>query len=278
MTYKTSFKQKIMLIIFGLFSLLIIIEIGLRVAGFVYLSLQDYKNRLSLTHKGQYRILCLGDSMTAFWHEKSYPAQLEQILNQRMPDVRFSVINKGIPGVNSTYIVSQLARNLNKYQPDMVVVMMGINDELFLPEEGTGERVKNFLGGFRVYNLARLLYIHIEYTLGRREYIEGKYINLGRFYNYRRNYLQAENVFKKAIEIFPDSQQAYIDLAWSYNEQEKFNEAREMFKRAIEVNPHSYRVYIELARFLKGHKDYLRAEEMYKKSRGIYYRLYIKPG
>ncbi len=76
---KTSFRQKILLIIFGLCLCAVLLELGLRIGGFVILSLQEYRNRISLKQKGTYRILCLGESTTA----NEWPGPLEKILNQK---------------------------------------------------------------------------------------------------------------------------------------------------------------------------------------------------
>ena len=56
-------------------------ELGLRLGGVVFLSLQEYRNVRSIMGKGEYRIMCIGESTTAFGGEDSYPAQLEKILN-----------------------------------------------------------------------------------------------------------------------------------------------------------------------------------------------------
>ena len=103
---KIPLGQKIALIIFGLFLCLALLEIGLRIGGFVFLSLQEHRNRIALKQKGAYRIMCLGESTTAIGGEDSYPSQLEEILNERNIGIRFSVINKGIPGANTTAILS----------------------------------------------------------------------------------------------------------------------------------------------------------------------------
>lgn len=111
-----SIRQKIILSIFGLFLTVVLLEAGLRIGGFVYLSLQEYRNRISLKQKGRYRILCLGESTTAGGKE-SYPGQLEEILNQQNTRMQFSVINKGMSGLTTGVIVAQLEDNLDKYTP-----------------------------------------------------------------------------------------------------------------------------------------------------------------
>ncbi|MCX5702370.1 MAG: hypothetical protein NTW64_05310, partial [Candidatus Omnitrophica bacterium] len=72
-------KQKITLLLFGLSLCIVLLEAGLRLGGFIILSLQEYRNNLSIRQKGAYRIICLGESTT----QNQYPPFLEEILNQR---------------------------------------------------------------------------------------------------------------------------------------------------------------------------------------------------
>ena len=53
------------MIIFGLFLCIVLLEIGLRIGGFIFLSQQEYKNRVTIIRKGTYRIMCFGESTTA---------------------------------------------------------------------------------------------------------------------------------------------------------------------------------------------------------------------
>jgi len=121
---KTPLWQKTVLVIFGLFLTLTILETGLRLGGFIILSLQERRNLLSIRQRGECRIICFGESTT----QGQYPAYLEKVLNQRNIGIKFRVIDKGVGGANTGVIVSQLEANLDKYQPDLVVTMMGIND------------------------------------------------------------------------------------------------------------------------------------------------------
>ena len=98
--------------------------------------------------------MCLGGSTTADGGEYSYPAQLEKVLNERNIGIRFKVINKGVDGVDSTFILSKLKGNLDKYGPDMVATMIGINDygdhHITIPyEESLEVKIKLFIRGFR---------------------------------------------------------------------------------------------------------------------------------
>ena len=156
---KTPFWQKITLVIFGVFLSLILIETGLRLSGFIILSLQEFKNRVSLMQKGEYRILCLGESTT----QGQYPPFLGKTLNQRNIGIKFSVIDKGINGINTRVIISRLESYLDTYHPDMVITMMGINDwGPHIPYETvSSSKAINFLKSFRTYKLTRLLWLHI---------------------------------------------------------------------------------------------------------------------
>lgn len=125
---KFSWSKKFGLIIFGIFLGLFLLEIALRVGGFVFLSLQEYRNRIAIAQKGGYCILCLGESTTALGGEYSWPSQLEEILNRAQIGIKFKVINKGIPGISTSGILYHLEKYLDEYEPNMVITMIGIND------------------------------------------------------------------------------------------------------------------------------------------------------
>ena len=126
---KTKLKSKIGLIVLGIFLALIILELGLSSTGFVLYSLQ--RDNGEITEKNnEYRILSIGESTTAtlFNGESSWPEELERILNNRSSIIKFKVFNEGLSGTTSIHILNNLKDNLRKYNPDMVIAMMGIND------------------------------------------------------------------------------------------------------------------------------------------------------
>ncbi|MEO0480549.1 MAG: SGNH/GDSL hydrolase family protein [Planctomycetota bacterium] len=86
----------------------------------------------------RHRVLCLGDSFTygiGAEDEKtgSYPAHLQQILEERAPG-RYQVVNRGWPGLNSRKILRYLASDLDEVKPDTVVLLCGVNDRWSRPE------------------------------------------------------------------------------------------------------------------------------------------------
>jgi tetratricopeptide (TPR) repeat protein len=55
-------------------------------------------------------------------------------------------------------------------------------------------------------------------------------------------------------------------LAWLYREQGKYAQAEELFRKAIEVNPENYLIYRGLAVLYEEKGEYKIAEEYYKKA------------
>lgn len=56
---KKTIVERIIVILAGLFLCLILLELGLRIAGFAFFSLQERQNLASIKQKGTYRIMCL---------------------------------------------------------------------------------------------------------------------------------------------------------------------------------------------------------------------------
>jgi len=276
---KILLRQKITLIICGLLLGLVLLETGLRLGGFVYLSWQEHNNRLSLKQKGAYRILCLGESTTALWGEDSYPNQLEEILNQRNTKIRFSVINKGMPGINTEGIVLLLKDNLDEYAPDIVITMMGINDDwsTTAPFDYTPTKNIALFKSFRIYKLARMLALNILnkakkmgiWGAGGKEATLKEYwtnAQLGYSYNNHGEPDKAKEVLKRCVQLNPKNVCAYIELGWSYWSEAKYDKAEEILKEAAEVNPENVRVYINFGLIYKEQGKFDKAEEMFKKS------------
>ncbi len=72
---KTKLKQKIITILLGILFSIIILEAGIRMVGFVFWRVQEYRNRISIKQRGTYRILCLGESgfSQAGWGKNTHP-------------------------------------------------------------------------------------------------------------------------------------------------------------------------------------------------------------
>jgi lysophospholipase L1-like esterase len=78
----------------------------------------------------RFRVLALGDSHTfgaLVPPEDSYPGQLQRLLDERAPGV-YEVINRGVPGFSTAMVRARLASAVARYDPDMVILWVGIND------------------------------------------------------------------------------------------------------------------------------------------------------
>jgi len=303
---KRFIVEKIMAAILGLLFCIIILEIGLRLGGFIFLSLQEY--RAAIQKKGTYRIMCLGESTTfSLGSRGCYPNQLEEILNQRNTGINFSVINKGIGGICTAMIVLQLEDNLNKYNPDMVITMMGASDGVntVAYEDVPAKETTSFFKSLRIYKLVKLLRLRIinkaqksgicklrekkedistkasgltqptnlkeekkifEKTIEVNPENERAYIELGLRYRNQGEYDKAEEMFKRAIEINPGNDWTYAELGWCYRRQGKYDKVEEMLKEAIEINPRNEKTYAELGRCCEKQGKYGVAKEYFRRA------------
>lgn len=287
---KITIKQKIGLIFLGIFFFFILLETGLRIGGFSFTLLQEHRDKISMKEKGTYRIMCLGESTTApLGGNYSYSPQLGEILNQNVLGIKFGVINKGVVGVTTPRIVSRLEDNLDEYHPDMVIVMMGVNDErsdIIVNDDITAQsrKITTFFRSVKTYKLLRLLKHHIVNKIKaagiqRRREDKTKFLfgvnsssadsmeNVAERYHFQQNKpSKVKEVSKKPTEIGPRSNSAYVRTGESYWEQGKYDRAIEMFKKAIELNPENDSACVRIGKAYWDQEEYDKAIEMFKKA------------
>jgi Tfp pilus assembly protein PilF len=81
---------------------------------------------------------------------------------------------------------------------------------------------------------------------------------------------QAEDAFKKALELNPINDRACLELAYCYRDQVKLPQAEDAFKKAVELSPRKDTAYIQLGLFYRDHfKKPARAEQAFKKAIGL---------
>jgi len=254
------------------------LEIGLRLAGLAFLALQKEHNEPPPPGDGveSVRILCLGESSTAIGGENAYPHQLERLLNEHGPaGLRFEVVNAGRPGIDSSVIVRDLSESLDRWRPDIVTVMMGINDGMHsfvdLNEYRRKPAWKRLLLRVKVYRLGRYLAISLgsldeqarqQRHLDERERIYRRAIAdqgepmdsivLAMLYRRQDRNDEAEEVLLELLARQPIAT-AHADLGQLYQDQNRLDDAERHYRAAIELfrgyQP-AYRWLIRLLRFL----------------------------
>jgi lysophospholipase L1-like esterase len=151
-----------LLVCFGLVAALVLLELALQIGAAVVSA--THGSRAATRDPGRFRIVCLGDSNTFGLYllpEESYPAQLQKQLATLRPDREIEVLNLGAPGLNSSRLLRDVDSLLASLSPDLVIVMLGVNDfwtdpdaESAAPPATLRERL---LRHSRVLRLARLL-------------------------------------------------------------------------------------------------------------------------
>ena len=293
-------KKIIVLICAILFSFLLL-EISLRLGGLIYSSWQESRNRATIRQKGTFRIMCLGESTTA-GGKNSYPDQLEEILNQSDIGIKFSVINKGVPGIETSYILTHLVENLRECRPDMVTAMMGANDYYVKYYEGIPDSDSFFFRNFRAYRLFRIILKQImnksspavaslaqikkqnaepesgffdtpvleegplRKTIAVDPENENAYFELGRLYMHQLRFAQAQEALEKSITLNSQNEKALMMLGYSYKNQFKYPQAEEAFRKIVELNPQNNKAYIELGLCCMYQGKYSQAEKMFQRS------------
>jgi len=78
-----------------------------------------------------FRIICMGGSTTfgfPLGYKDSYPYSLENELRRTYPNKNIEVINAGVFGYTSTNVRYQLEGEILQYEPDLIIVDVGVND------------------------------------------------------------------------------------------------------------------------------------------------------
>lgn len=137
----------------GMLLALVVAEFSLRLFGAAYLLVN---RRGGESAARGYTILVLGESTTAL---SRWPELLGKHLQTRLPGRSWSVINEGIPGTTTSHIVLRLPGLLDRYRPDMVITMIGVNDRNanLVPVTSAWQNGTRMLEDMRLVKAVRLL-------------------------------------------------------------------------------------------------------------------------
>lgn len=103
---------------------LLVFEILLRIGGVIFYEVHINTH----TKDADFTILSIGESTTYGWGVQSYSKRLEFFLNENAKDISFAVINRGVPGQKSVSIREDIESQIQKYNPDLIISLFGVND------------------------------------------------------------------------------------------------------------------------------------------------------
>jgi tetratricopeptide (TPR) repeat protein len=256
---RTSAKEKIVLFVIAMLLAVLIIELGF--ASFIISASQRITNIPSGTFNDMdektYRILALGESTTVGLGYNSWPMQLEYALNNRTKKIKFKVYNEAAGGVSTLYIIGKLEENIERYHPDMVITMMGINDwrypcciydekeDLFLSFLSMTKSYKivkfiaeNILGNYETDKKAKRELVYSESDIE-------KYIEKGLLKKEDGIIVLAKEIPKNILvdEIMLDL--IYLELGYRAKENKNYLLSLVYFKKALEVNPSNDEAFLQ---------------------------------
>lgn len=267
---KAKTVEKLSLIILGILSVLIFLELSLRFAGFFSKGYTtDSIENFRMSDENVYRIICLGDSWTkdmAVSKVENYPAQLERILNAGKNKRRFKVYNLGFPNFNSTMILRKFKNAYSALSPDAVVVMMGRSDRwnftgLELNRLRLGAKIKLLFLKSRVGELVEIFKYNLQYKLKSSKNIRGvvdeketetrslkniyELVTQGDLYRSKGMFDDALNAYKRALQIEENHTVALLELSRCYKFQRKYDLAVAALLKILETDPHNEKIYSE---------------------------------
>jgi len=241
----------------GLLILLFIVEAGLRVGGVLYLKLRHPETYVKLAYKTKntFSILCLGDSFTfgsGTSPENSYPRQLERLLWKNI-NKDINVINAGCLGNTSSLLLNNFKKDIARYNPDIVIVMVGLNNFwnfedssyfiLYKDKAGYFEKINNSLSHLRIYKLIKISYLN--YKNSKKNNLNKirakiseeslKLSSLGTELFLKGSYDLAKEALQRAAVLDKNNYESHLWLAHIYNARSEFKEGQEELWKAVEA-------------------------------------------
>lgn len=246
--------QNGMLVFVGFILFFILVEGVLQVTSFTMTAVKEMKNKAAFQKKGDYVILCLGESTT----DGQWPPYLEEYLERSGIGVDFTIIDKGRISTQTSEIVYKLPHYLKEYSPDLVITMMGVNDPIGDYSETVESTHKKHSYPFKTFKLLHLLYLHIREHLERR--------NTARADESQGVVDSDQKISDLENKIARDRyySQAYFELKDIYLQKRQIKKAEEIMLRALSVNPREVEINIAVAQFYGRLGDIEKMHEYFK--------------
>jgi hypothetical protein len=105
-------------------------------AQYVKWKLNSYGFRGPDPQPGRIHVMCIGSSETFGLYEQpdgEWPRQLERILNRRVKDPKFNVINAAYPGMSLSTTLKRLPSWISQVQPRVIIVYPSLAAYISLP-------------------------------------------------------------------------------------------------------------------------------------------------
>lgn len=243
----------------SIFVFLLILELCLRVGGWVYLwqrHPEAYKEaKVSGSGQNKFTILCLGDSFTfgsGTSSENSYPRQLGRLLRENI-NKDINVINAGRLGNTSSLLLNNFKKDIARYNPGIVIVMVGCNNFwnlqdssyfiLYKDKAGYFEKMDNALSHLRVYKLIKIGYLNYKNSKKNNLNIihakiseeSLKLSSLGTELFLKGRHDLAKETLQRAAALDKNNYEPHLWLAHIYNARSEFKEGQEELCKAIET-------------------------------------------
>lgn len=255
-----SLKKKVIFTTFIIIMIVCLVELGLWIEGYIILRLNQPSNVISkIKDKDEFVILCLGDSYTfgiGVDYQDSYPRHLENILDENPPKIRrFKVYNLGIPGSNSSQLANNLQCNIDKYNPDLLIVMTGRNDLWNFADINTF----SLLDHLRLYKLVRIIGVNL------KDKIQNKMTNIAIAKTNSTDHCKVKNKNIKRKNITPEADQQVV-IGHNLFEQGRFNLAKKCFLKALQFDPNNVGANRHLGTIYREEAKYELAEKCLKEA------------
>lgn len=112
--------------------------------------------------------LAFGDSITegiqslslntlTFGSPRSYPGRLQELLDDRYPDQTISVLNSGVGGEETREGRARLAGELDRYRPDVLLLLEGVNDLDFGSASNAANNLRAMVQSARARSIAVII-------------------------------------------------------------------------------------------------------------------------
>jgi len=259
-----------------------------------------------LKDKNTYRIICLGASPTFGWgvsFDKTYPQELEKMINENLHRNHIEVINAGQIGYSSYQGIFFLKTYLLKFSPDLITVSYLINDidrYRFYRNNGLSDKeslplnhyfvsINNLIARSRFYMIFKRLMMKI-YPTKMKIAILKRQFELAKIRvspdDYRANLetiitiCQRNNikvVFLKmplnlpTTPLIPAGSKKFSEeltlQAINHLRIGSHEQAYSKLKEALNHNPYANKIYYYLGCYYEQRRDYKEAESEFKKAK-----------